>query len=117
MRFSIKQKGEKVLFNLLPSIWKESVKIGHIYHKREISVYTIDSLKSLKELIKYLKKYPLKSSKRINYQKWLKLYREIEEGGRGKDWETIKSMSQSINKTALNTIKKVEDKVQTLEKY
>lgn len=40
----------------------------------------------------------------------MKLFRIVEEGGRGKDYETIKKMAQNINKF------EDEDKVQDLEK-
>ena len=61
---------------------------------------------SCKFLITYLNKYPLKTIKNIAYNKWLKLYRVIEEGGRGKSYEEIKLMAQNINKY------EDEDKVQ-----
>jgi hypothetical protein len=64
----------------------------------------------LKYLMKYLSEYPLRSNKRIAYEKWKKLYRVIEEGGRGKDYEQIKTMAQNINKY------EDEDKVQFLYK-
>jgi hypothetical protein len=66
----------------------------------------MDTLKSLKYLISYLKQFPLKSNKNIAYNKWLKLYRVVEEGGRGKSYEEIKLMAQNINKF------ENEDKVQ-----
>ena len=104
MRFSLKQKSEYETFKQFPILWGD--KKIYLLKNKDIVILTMDSLKSLKFLISYLNKYPLKSIKNIAYNKWLKLYRVIEEGGRGKSYEEIKLMAQNINKY------EDEDKVQ-----
>jgi hypothetical protein len=106
MRFSIKQKSEYEVFSRLPYIWQLNTKYGHLIKKKDIIIFCMDSLKTLKYLINYLKIYKLKSNKNITYNKWLKLYRVLEDGKRGKDYDTIKKMSQDINKY------EIEDTVQ-----
>jgi hypothetical protein len=108
IRFSIKQKGEYNIFKELPYLWIK--KNGHLLINKDLVVFTMDSIVSLKNLIKYLEKFNLHSNKNINYNKWLKLFRVLEDGCRGKDYETIKKMAQNINKY------EDEDKVQNLEK-
>ena len=54
--------------------------------------------------------YPLKSNKNIAFNKWLKLYRIIKDGKRGKSFEEIKKIAYNINKF------ENEDIVQDLEK-
>lgn len=110
MRFSIKQKGEFIVFNNLPYIWKKKEKCGYLTKKKDIIIYTMDSIKSLQFLLQYLKIFKLHSNKNISFIKWLKLYRVIEDGNRGKSYETIKDMAQNINKFG------VEDSVHDLEK-
>jgi hypothetical protein len=104
MRFSLKQKSEYETFKQFPILWGD--KKIYLLKNKDIVILTMYSLKSLKFLISYLNKYPLKSIKNIAYNKWLKLYRVIEEGGRGKSYEEIKLMAQNINKY------EDEDKVQ-----
>ena len=58
----------------------------------------------------YLESFPLHSNKGVAYNKWLKLLRVVEDGGRGKDYETIKKMAQNINKF------EDEEKVHSTEK-
>lgn len=106
MRLSIRQKNEYNVLKDLPRIAGKDIKLGYITLKDDVVTYTIDSLVSLKHLIGYLAQNPLKSQKNIAYTKWLRLYRVIEDGGRGKDYEKIKSMAQNINKY------EEEDKVQ-----
>ncbi len=103
MRFTLKQKDEYEKLLEIKNIWCE--KIDLLKHK-DIAILSMDTLKSLKYLISYLKQFPLKSNKNIAYNKWLKLYRVVEEGGRGKSYEEIKLMAQNINKF------ENEDKVQ-----
>jgi len=109
-RFTLVQKNAKNTFDKLPFIWllpktelireewSSKIKMGYNRtNKENISTFTMDSFKSLTCLLDYLKKYPLKSNKNINYHKWLKLYQILLDGGRGKDFETIKLMAESIN--------------------
>lgn len=110
MRFTIKQKDELELFNDLPFIWDFNKKVGHLYNNKSISIFTLDSLISLEYLIKYLDLYPLKSNKNISFHKWLKLYRILKDGKRGKSFEEIKKIAYNINKF------ENEDIVQNLEK-
>jgi hypothetical protein len=97
MRFTIKQKAEFEVFKQLTQLGEDNVKLGHIKQIQDIVIFTIDSNKSLKYLINYLENNTLHSNKNIAYKKWLKLYRVLEDGGRGKDYETIKRMAQSID--------------------
>ena len=110
MRFSLKHKYENLFLSQLPGIWSKDIKIGYLTSSGDLLIYTLDSLIDLRYLMKYLSEYPLRSNKRIAYEKWKKLYRVIEEGGRGKDYEQIKTMAQNINKY------EDEDKVQFLYK-
>jgi len=117
MRFSIKQKGEKQIMSLLPHLFCKNKKTGHIYQKKDITIFTMDSFVSLKYLNIYLSKYPLKSNKKIAYMKWLKLYRVLEDGGRGKSFDTIEKMSKNINKYWRKEFdQRIEDTVRPLEK-
>ena len=112
MRFTLKQKGE---YEKLQELLKFGghKKWGSLSkpNQKQISVLQVDSQITLRYLISYLENFPLHSIKNIAYVKWLKLFRVIEDGGRGKDYETIKQMARSINKY------EVEDKVHDLEKY
>lgn len=110
MRFSIKQKNEFELFKSLPYLWNLDKKQGHLYFYKDISVFTMDSLISLEYIIKYLNIFTLKSNKNIVFNKWLKLYRIIKDGSRGKSFEEIKKIALNINKF------ENEDKVHDLEK-
>ena len=112
VRFILSQKDEYEILSQLPHIWEEKSKMGHIAkNKKNIVRYTMDSIKTLQYLNKYLEQYPLHSNKNIAYVKWMKLFRVIEDGGRGKTYTELKSMAESINKL------EGEDKVQNLEKY
>jgi hypothetical protein len=104
MIFTLNQKGEFEIFKQFQSLWG-SIKIDLLL-RDDIVILNLDTLKSLKILIEYLKKFPLHSNKNIAFHKWLKLYRVIEDGGRGKSYEEIRAMAQNINKY------EVEDKVQ-----
>lgn len=104
MRFILKQKGEFEVFKQFKGLWG-FIKID-LLRKDDIIILNMDTLKSLKILIKYLDLYPLRSNKSIAFTRWLKLFRVIEEGGRGKSYEEIKAMAQNINKF------ETEDKVQ-----
>jgi len=104
MIFTLNQKGEFEIFKQFQSLWG-SIKIDLLL-RDDIVILNLDTLKSLKILIEYLKKFPLHSNKNIAFHKWLKLYRVIEDGGRGKSYEEIRAMAQNINKS------EVEDKVQ-----
>lgn len=108
MRFSIKQKDNAYFLNDLPFIWDNDLKnkVGHIAVNKKITIYTIDSIVKLRYLIEYLNKFPLHSNKNISYNKWLRLYRILLDGGRGKNYEMIKKLAQNINKF------EDEDKVQ-----
>lgn len=110
MRFSIKQKDEFEIFKDLPFIWDLSRKNGHLYNYKSVSVFTMDSFVSLDYLIKYLNIYNLKSNKNIAFNKWLKLFRILKDGKRGKSFEEINNIAYNINKF------KNEDIVQDLEK-
>ena len=66
----------------------------------------LETINELSFLIKYLQDFPLKSDKNIQYNHWLKLYRVIKDGGRGKSLEEIKTIAEKINKF------EIEDKVQ-----
>lgn len=96
MRFTLKQKGESEIFKQFKGLWGP-VKID-LLHKDDIVILNMDTLKSLKILIQYLNQYPLHSNKNIAFNKWLKLFRVVEDGGRGKSYEEIKAMAQNINK-------------------
>lgn len=99
MRFSIKQVNEEFFFLSLPYIWdKIPMKVGSTFIKKKLVVYTIDSLSKLKYLINYLDKYPLRSNKNIAFCKWLRLYRILLDGCRGKDFLAIQKLAQGINK-------------------
>jgi hypothetical protein len=104
MRFSLKQKSEYETFKQFTKLWG-NIRI-YLLKREDIVILTMDSLKSLKILITYLNIYPLKSIKNVAYYKWLKVYRVVEDGGRGKSFEEIKLMAQNINKF------EDEDKVQ-----
>jgi hypothetical protein len=104
MRFSLKQKGEVEVFKQFKNLWG-FIKIDLLF-KDDVVILSMDTLQSLKILIKYLDLYPLRSNKNIAFMKWLKLFRVVEEGGRGKSYEEIKAMAHSINKF------ETEDKVQ-----
>ena len=95
MRFTLKQKDEFEIFKQFKYLWGD-IKID-LLSKKDIVILNMDTLKSLKILISYLEKFPLHSNKNISYFKWLKLYRVIEDGGRGKNYEQIKAMAQNIN--------------------
>jgi hypothetical protein len=111
MRFSIKQKGEfAVLQQLLCLMEKKQPKWGRLTLRGDLAIYELDSQKQLKHLIAYLNTHKLQSIKHVAFCKWLKLYNVIDDGGRGKDYDTIRKMAQSINKFV------DEDKVQFLEK-
>lgn len=73
----------------------------------DVAIFQVDSIVQLTSLIRYLKRYPLKSNKSVAYQKWLKMVRVVEEGGRGKTYEELLAMAQDINSYV-----KDEDKVQ-----
>jgi hypothetical protein len=81
----------------LPYIWSEEKKWGFVNTVKDITVYTMDSVVSLKYLIKYLERYPLKSIKNIAYNKWLKLYRIIEDGGRCISYEEMEKRAKRVN--------------------
>jgi len=104
MRFTLKQKGESLIFEQFKILWG-SIKID-IFTKGDLVILNMDTLKSLKILIQYLDRFPLRSNKNIAFNKWLKLFRIIEDGGRGKSFEEIKALAQNINKF------ETEDKVQ-----
>ncbi len=106
MRFTIRQKGEHEVMKQLMGIQPEIVKWGSLTLTKDISTFQLDSLVQLRWLIDYIEKYPLKSQKQIAYTKWIKLYRVIIDGGRGKSFEQIQKMAQEINKY------EIEDKVQ-----
>jgi hypothetical protein len=108
MRFSIKQKDSIYFFDKLHFIWDKNLKnkVGHITKNKAIIIYTIDSIVKLRYLIEYLNKFPLRSNKNIAYHKWLRLYRILLDGCRGKNYETIQKLAQNINKF------EDEDKVQ-----
>jgi len=110
MKFSIKQKGEHETMKQLLLFAGPNEKWGTLSKRGDIGILEVDSIVRLRPLIKYIGKYPLHSQKGIAYVRWLKLLRVVEEGGRGKDYETIKKMAQSINQH------KEEDKVHILEK-
>lgn len=105
MRFTLKQKGEYEKFKQFKFLWGD-IKID-ILQRDDVVILSLDTLKSLKILIKYLEMFPLKSNKNIAFHKWLKLFRVVEDGGRGKSLEEIKAMAQNINKF------EGEDKVQS----
>lgn len=104
MRFSLKQKAEFNVFQQFKGLWG-SIKID-ILLKNDVVILSLDTLKSLEILIQYLTKYPLRSNKNISFSRWLRLFRVIKDGGRGKSYEEIKEMAQNINKFGS------EDKVQ-----
>jgi hypothetical protein len=110
MRFIIKQKGEYEKLKELLSFAGQDNKWGSLTLRGDIAIHTVDSLVMLNPLIKYLEKYPLQSIKNVAFTKWLKLLRVIEDGGRGKDYDTIKTMAQNINQF------EDEDKVHISEK-
>ena len=97
MRLSIKQKGEYEKMKQLEGLAGPEKKWGRVTLRGDIAIAEVESIEMLKYIIKYLGRYPLQSRKKIAYVKWLKLLRVVEEGGRGKDYETIKKMAQSIN--------------------
>jgi hypothetical protein len=66
MRFTLKQKDEYEKLLEIKNIWCE--KIDLLKHK-DIAILSMDTLKSLKYLISYLKQFPLKSNKNIAYNK------------------------------------------------
>lgn len=47
----------------------EDKKWGTLVNKKDVAIYTVDSLKMLRYLIDYLEKYPLKSIKSVAYAK------------------------------------------------
>lgn len=96
MRFSLKQKDEYDTFTQFIDLFLP-MKID-LLKRKDIVIWSMDTLKSLKLLINYLNQNPLKSNKNIAYSKWLVLYRVVEDGGRGKSYEQIKQMAQNINK-------------------
>ena len=113
MRFSIKQKKEAFFLLNLPYCWdklQKKLKVGSVSKNKNIFIFTIDSLVKLDYLIIYLTKFPLKSNKNLSYCKWLRLYRILKDGCRGKDFDTIKKLAQNINKL------ENEDKVHKFEK-
>lgn len=110
MRFSIKQKGEfAVLQQLLGLFGQTRPRWGRLTLRGDIAIYELDSQIQLKPLIAYLNKHKLQSIKHVAFCKWLKLYNVIDDGGRGKDYDTIRNMAQGINKFV------DEDKVQFLD--
>ena len=90
----------------LTDLWDTNRKIGSIQNRKHVTIYVMDSIVALNHLINYLNVYPLKSNKNIAYKKWLRVYRIIEDGSRGKDLFTIRLLAQNINKFG------DEDKVQ-----
>ena len=103
--------------SLLPFLFCKKKKTGHVFNKGDITIFTMDSLVSLQHLNIYLSKFPLKSNKNISYVKWLKLYRVIEDGGRGKSFDRIEKMSKNINKYWRKEFdQRIEDTVRSLEK-
>ena len=106
MRFSIKQAYEREIMEKLTDLWDKNRKIGSIQNRKHVTIYVMDSIVALNHLINYLNVYPLKSNKNIAYKKWLRVYRIIEDGSRGKDLFTIRLLAQNINKFG------DEDKVQ-----
>ena len=114
MRFSIKQKGEFEVFQQLPLplaaavASKKQSKWGRLTLRGDLAIYELDSQTQLKHLIAYLNTHKLQSIKHMAFCRWMKLYNVIDEGGRGKDYDTIRKMAQNINKFV------DEDKVQFL---
>jgi hypothetical protein len=96
MRFILKQKNEYDTFIQIKMLWSP-IKIDLLQHK-DIVVLSMETLISLRKLNSYLSTYPLHSNKNIAYNKWLKLFRVVEDGGRGKSFEQIQQMAQGINK-------------------
>ncbi len=96
MRFTLKQKEEYSTFAQFIGLF-EPMKID-ILKRNNIVILSMDTLNSLRLLIAYLNSFPLRSNKNIAYSKWLVLFRVIEDGGRGKNYDEIKKMAQNINK-------------------
>jgi hypothetical protein len=67
MYFSLKQKDEGEVFKQFKNLWG-SIKIDLLY-KDDVVVLSMDTLQSLKILIKYLDLYPLRSNKNIAFMK------------------------------------------------
>jgi hypothetical protein len=66
---------------------------------------------TIEAMMRYLDKRKLKTEKQIAYTKWKKLYRVLEEGGRGKSKEEITRKAQEINEKGKED--EDEEKVQT----
>lgn len=109
MRFTIKQKGEAETFEQLRNMMETELerKWGNLSKRGDVAIFQVDSIVQLKPLISYLERYPLKSYKSVAYHKWLKMLRVVEDGGRGKTFESLQAMAQDINRYV-----KDEDKVQ-----
>jgi hypothetical protein len=96
--FSIKEEKEIEKYKEINLLWLKEGLTNNIIIKSNLVILKIETMKSLKVLIKYLDKYPLKSNKNIIFHKWMKLFRIINEGGRGKTFDILLKMAQNIQK-------------------
>jgi len=104
--FKLNHKLELEKFKNIPYIWEKGKKIGYLNEND----YIIDNIIHIKNIEKYLTKYPLKSNKNIIYKKWLKYVRIIEDEGRGKSLIEIQKKAQKINKLGKEDIVQISDK-------